>query len=47
MSVNVHVKDPSGKNLSKLVHAIADYINVEQEISIGIDIEFIKKKKAK
>ena len=45
MSINVHVKDPSGKNISKLIHAIADYVNINQGINIGIDIDFLQKKK--
>lgn len=45
MSIKVHIQDPCSKNISKLLHAIAEYIDVNQVINVGIDLDFPKEKK--
>ena len=42
MSITVDIVDPCAKNLSKLLHAIADYIDVTQKMNLQLTAKFVK-----
>lgn len=42
MSIKIDVLEPCGKNIAKLLHAVADYIDVNQKLNIDLKLDFKK-----
>ena len=44
MSISINTIDPCGKNVAKLLRAIAEYIDHNQKLKCKLDLEFVKEK---
>jgi len=45
MSIKINLREPCGKNMAKLLHAIADYIDIDQTLDVYVNLGFIKAEK--
>ena len=42
MSIKINLREPNGKNMAKLLHALAEYIETDQTIDVYINLGFIE-----
>ena len=44
MSIKTNLREPNGKNMSKLLHALAEYIDTYQTLDVYVNLGFIEDK---
>lgn len=41
MSIKISLREPHGKNMAKLLHALADYIDTNQALDVYLNLGFV------
>ena len=42
MSIKFNLREPHGKNMAKLLHALAEYIDTDQALDVYVNLGFIE-----